>query len=302
MPKILITTSTFAEFDGAPLKKLKDHGYEYVLNPHRRKVTAQEFLHLAHGAVGAVAGTEDLNADVLTQAKGLKVISRCGVGVDNINLDTAKKLKIKIFNTPDVVTAPVAELTMGLMLSLLRKTFLMDRQIRKGQWNKTMGNLLKGKTVGIIGLGRIGSAVADLLKPFKVKLIYSDIVKKKAKTIKYVKLDDLLETSDIITLHLSGGTGVVLSGSSLGKCKKGSYILNCARGGLIDEAALYENLTSGHLAGAALDVFEKEPYQGPLSKLDNVILTPHIGSYAREARVEMEMQAVENLIKGLKKI
>ena len=163
-----------------------------------------------------------------------------------------------------------------------------------------MGQLLRGKRVGIIGLGRIGSAVASLLKNFGVEIVYFDtIVRTKSKFIKFVGFDALLKTSDIITLHISGSQPL-LDEKALSLCKQGSFIINCARGGLIDEKALYAHLKNRHLAGAALDVFEQEPYTGELKNLNNVILTSHIGSYARESRVEMEIQAVQNLIKGLK--
>lgn len=297
---ILISTSTFAEYDKKPLKLLEEKGLAYKLNPYGRKLTSQEFVHLIGKNIGVVAGVEDLNGQVLEQARALKVISRCGVGLDNVDLTKARQLGIKVFNTPDVVTWPVAELTVGLMLSLLRKISLMDREIRQGVWKKEMGQLLRGKRVGIIGLGRIGNAVAELLKNFGVEIVYFDnVVRTKNKFIKFLDLGVLLKTADIITLHISGGQ-TLLDEKALSLCKQGSFIINCARGGLIDERALHVHLKNGHLAGAALDVFEQEPYTGELGNLNNMILTSHIGSYARESRVEMEIQAVQNLIKGLK--
>ena len=148
-------------------------------------------------------------------------------------------------------------------------------------------------------MGRIGSAVAALLNNFGVEIVYFDhIVRTKNKFTKFLGFEVLLKTADIITLHISGSQ-TLLDEKALSLCKEGSFMINCARGGLIDETALYAHLKNGHLAGAALDVFEQEPYTGELKNLNNVILTSHIGSYARESRVEMEIQAVQNLIKGL---
>ncbi len=300
---ILITTSTFAEYDRKPLDILEQKGFQYKLNPFRRKLTGVEFLDLVGDCVGVVAGTEDLKADILTRTKSLKVISRCGTGMDNVDLKKAKELGIKVCNTPDVVTTPVAELTVGFILSLLRKIPLMDRQIRQGKWSKEMGSLLAGKKVGIVGFGRIGTAVAKILKAFDVEIYFYDPLKKKSVGgFKFLEIDKLLKTVDIVTLHMSGGEGNVkfLDAKKLAMMKKGSFVINCARGGLLDENALYDKLRAGYLGGAALDVFEEEPYQGLLKELDNVILTAHIGSYAREARINMELEAVNNLLKSLK--
>jgi len=162
----------------------------------------------------------------------------------------------------------------------------MDKEMRAGIWKKRMGNLLKGKDVGIIGLGRIGKKTAKLLTPFGCVLSYYDMFlfqEFKDLKIKKLELDELLQKSDIITIHVSGKYDQPLLGTrELEMIKKGSWIVNVARGGVVDEKALFDALLDGRLAGAALDVFEEEPYDGPLKQLDNVILTPHIGSYARE--------------------
>jgi D-3-phosphoglycerate dehydrogenase len=199
----------------------------------------------------------------------------------------------------------VAELTIGLMLNLLRHISFVDRELRKGNWLKETGNLLRGKKVGIIGLGRIGKKVAELLRPFDVRVSGADLQPDyawfKANDVLPVTLDDLIADADIISLHLShlGGNKHLLGEKEFNAMKKGAFILNLSRGDVINEAALFGALSSGKIAGAALDVFSKEPYDGPLKKLDSVILTPHIGSYAREARIEMETQAVANLLKAL---
>lgn len=303
--KIAITTTSFAKFDNQPLQLLKNSGFDVVLNPYGRKLTGDETVELAAEAVGLIAGTESLDKSVLGKLPLLKVISRCGVGMDNVDLETAEILNIKVVNTPLGPTMAVAELTVGLILDLLRKTTLMNREMRAGIWKKRMGNHLNGKRVGIIGFGRIGQKAGELLRAFGCVIGYYDSVRVeglKDSKAKRMELDELLRKSDIITIHVSGKYDKPLLGTKeLEMMKKGTWLVNVARGGVVDEQALLYALKNGRLAGAALDVFEKEPYNGPFKELDNVILTPHIGSYAKEARVEMEMQAARNLIEGLRR-
>ncbi len=297
--KVAVTTTSFAEYDRAPIAILEDGGIEVAANHLKRKMEKEEIAKLCGECSGIIAGTESYDRDLLQRLPHLKVISRCGVGVDNIDSEAAKKLGIKVLNTPDGPTLAVAELTIGLMLDLLRKISQMDRGIRSGNWKKEMGNLLSNKKIGIIGFGRIGSKVAELLKPFGCSLAYSDIfVSENSMSIKRLPLDDLLKSSDIISIHVSGNS-MVIGEKELGLMKRGSWLINVSRGGIVDEDALCSRLKEGYLSGAALDVFDREPYKGPLMEIDNVILTPHIGSYAKEARVEMELQAVKNLLKGL---
>jgi len=301
MAKIFISTTSFAKFDSTTLEYCRK-GNEVKLNPFARKLTSEELIGLAKDSEGIIAGTELYDRNVLEGLPKLKVISRCGVGLDNIDIEAASELGIKIYNTADAPTLAVAELTIGLILDLLRKISLMDRQLRKGTWQKYMGNLLEGKNIGIIGFGRIGKKVAEILFSFKTNIAYYDICTKDANAAYVFKtMQDLLSWADIVTLHCSASAeaGEIIGKGELSHMKRGAYLINVARGSLIDEEALYMCLKDGHLAGAALDVFKKEPYTGKLSKLDNVILTPHIGSYALECRVEMEMQAVKNLLEGL---
>ena len=300
--KVFISTTSFGKPDPAPLEILKAAGLEVSLNPYGRKLTSEEVVELAANSEGLIAGTEPLDAQVLNKLKDLRVISRCGVGMDNIDLAAAERQGIKVFNTPNSPAIAVAELTMGLMLALLRHIPIMDRDIRAGKWQKRMGNLLLGKKVGIIGFGRIGQKVAELALGLGAQVVYCDpAVNKAGYTL--VSLDELLSQSDIVSLHVSGGghDALLLGYKELRSMRKGSWLINCARGGAVDEEALHRVLAEGWLAGAAVDVFEREPYAGSLTKLENVILTPHIGSYAIESRVEMEVQAAKNLIEGLKR-
>lgn len=300
---ILISTSSFAEYDKSVVDGLLK--FNVILNPYRRTLKEAEIKELLvrYDVCGLIAGTEPLSEAVLNAANGLKVISRCGAGVDNVDLETASKLGIKVFNTPDAPTDAVAELTLGLILDCLRRVSFSDRTIRKGNWAKPMGNLLRGKLVGIIGFGRIGKAVGRLVKAFGADIVYHDLVKDAGfGGANWVELDELLQLADIVTLHLPllRAGGYFLDTRRISLMKEGVIFINASRGGLVDEKALYEALKSGKIASAGLDVFEKEPYSGRLIELDNVVLTSHIGSYAVESRILMERQAVDNLLKGLK--
>ncbi len=306
MSKIVITTSSFGKEDGEALGLLRSRGLTVVLNPHGRALQQSEILDLCKDSIGIIAGTEKLEADTLERLSrpanahnSLKVISRCGTGLDNVDLQAAQRLGIKVFNTPDAPTLAVAELTVGLILDLMRKVSRMDRAIRRGLWEKQMGNLLNGKSVGIIGFGRIGRKVAALLQAFECAIMYCDISDTASDASTYrASMPELLEKSDIISIHVSSKKQL-LGRNELRMMKNGSWLINVARGGVVDEDALREALDCGHLSGAALDVFNQEPYAGPLTELENVILTPHIGSYAKEGRIAMELEAAENLLKGL---
>lgn len=303
--KVFISTASYGKYDQSPLKLLKDAGTDVQLNPHGRNLTTDECLRFYQDIDGLIAGTEDLSAEVLRSAKHLKVISRCGAGTDNIDRKVAKELGIKVFATPDAPTQAVAELTIGLMLNLLRGVSTEDRLVRSGEWQKNMGSLLSGKTLGILGLGRIGKRVVELIQPFNLKYIAWDISPDrqfaKKHNIEFSRLDELLGRADIITIHLPYAPELkgIIGEREFNLMRSGAFLINTARGGLVDEVALHRALKANRIAGAALDVFEQEPYIGPLKELDNLILTPHIGSYAREARVEMEIQAAKNLLLGL---
>lgn len=301
MKKIVISTTSFAKSDKKPLELLRKSGYEVVLNPFKRKVSPEELVQLSRDAVGIIAGTEAIDGVTLKKLPEVKVISRCGVGIDNIDLETAKELGIDIFNTPDASVTAVAELTIALMISLLRKVSRMDCAMRQGNWRKETGNLLSGKKVGIVGFGRIGSRVAEILCAFGCKIGYYDpFVKRETGIVQMMALPELLQWVEIISIHAAGKERVV-GAKEISLMQKGSWVINTSRGELIDEAALYDALKNGYLAGAALDVFQEEPYSGPLKELPNVVLTPHIGSYAVESRVCMEIEAAQNLIQSLKK-
>ncbi len=230
---------------------------------------------------------------VIDAAKRLKVIGRAGVGVDTIDVDAATRRGIAVVNAPESTSITVAEHTMGLMLAMARKIPFAHASLKAGKWEKSkfMGSELRDKTLGIVGLGRIGSEVAKKARAFNMRIIGYDpyITEKLAKElgVELVDLDRLFASSDYITLHvpLTEQTKKLVGKKELSLMKKGAVLLNCARGGVVDEAALHEALAAGKLGGAALDVFEKEPAtDSPLLKLENVIATPHLGASTEEAQ------------------
>jgi D-3-phosphoglycerate dehydrogenase len=276
-------------------------GIASTMNPHQRRLNEEEISGILAQEEydGLLAGLEPLTKNVLLKAKGLQVISRVGVGLDNIDQNVARQRGIKVFNTPAVLTDAVAELTLGLILAALRRVVWCDRRMRGGHWSKKMGTLLKGKTLGLVGFGHVGQRVADLALAFGAKIIFCDIRKIKKAQVRQVNLAMLLKFADIISLH-SSSQDCVIGPKEINAARHGVIFINTARGRLIDEKALLKGLSTGKIASAALDVFDQEPYHGELCHNDHVIVTPHIGSYAREARIMMEKMAVKNLMAGLK--
>lgn len=301
--RILLGPSSFAESDRSPLNTLRSAGYEVVDNPFKRKLTKKELLELlTPDVIGTIAGLEPLDREVM-QKSNLKVISRVGSGLSNVDLPAAKELGIEVCSTPNGPTSAVAELTLGAMLSALRMIPKMDNDLHNGNWSKRIGFQLEGKTVAIIGYGRIGRRVADLLSPFDVKIVVVDPLLSEESTIEHVKLplEEALPLADIITIH-SSGEECIISDKEFKLMKKGVFLLNVARGGLLSEEALLHAVEDKIVAGAWLDTFKEEPYGGPLCKYENVVLTPHVGSYTFECRKQMETEAVENLIESLNSV
>lgn len=305
MPKLLISTSSFDVKSNQVLQSLQAQGFEIVLNPYGRKLKELEVLKLLSGdVVGMIAGVEPLTRNVLTSAKSLKIVSRCGIGTDSVDLDAAEELSIPVHITPTAPVIAVAELTVSLILSVLRRISEADRTLREGTWNPLMGRLLASQVVGLLGYGRVGNRVGQLLKAFGTKRVAHDIFRDDslfADTVCISSLDEFIARSNVITLHIpyNKDNHHLVDRDFINKMQAGSILINTSRGGLIDEQALYEALVSGHLAGAALDVFEEEPYSGQLRTLPQVILTPHMGSYAKEARIQMEQEAAQNLFDSL---
>lgn len=275
--------------------------------------TEKDLLQVTEQADAFVTrGFVKIPKEVLEAARRLKVIGVHGVGVDHIDTDFARDKGVRIIRTPEALTDTVAEFTIGSMLSLLRKIPKADVAVRSGGWERKYTDLvgvdLKGKTVGIVGLGRIGSAVAKRLKAFEVHLVYTKRVRapevEKQLGLKHMKLDQLLKKSDIISIHvpLTPETHHMISSEKFKLMKSGVYIVNTSRGAVIDEEALCDALVSGKVAGAALDVFESEPLSShsPLMKLDNVILTPHLAASSQEALIGVSTTVATEVINALR--
>ena len=302
--QILISTSTFNLNNFSELSAINNSGIEVKLNPFNTRLTEDQVIDLlGKDSIGLIAGLEPLNQKVLQSATALKVIARVGTGLDNVDLTAAEKLGIKVLNTPDAPTSAVAELTLGHILGLLRNIARADRQIRTNTWQGQMGSLLETKTVGVIGFGRIGRKVAKLVSAFGAKVIVHDPFMR-AEDFENCSLKELCTQSDVLTLHVpySDQTHHIIGSEVIQAMKPGSFVVNVSRGGLVDEVSLLNALESGHLAGAALDCFEQEPYFGPLSKLENVQMTAHMGTYARETRDLMEQEASRLLVKALREM
>jgi D-3-phosphoglycerate dehydrogenase len=302
--QIFISTSTFNLENFTELSAVNNSGIEIKLNPFKARLTEDQVIDLlGKNSIGLIAGLEPLNEKVLRSATELKVIARVGTGLDSVDLTAAEKLGIKVFNTPDAPTSAVAELTLGHILGLLRNIAKTDRQIRDNKWQGQMGSLLETKTVGIIGYGRIGQRVAKLISALGAKVIVHDPFNR-AEDFANCSLKELCEQSDVLTLHIpySDKTHHIIGSELIQAMKPGSFVVNVSRGGLVDEVSLLNALESGHLAGAALDCFEQEPYFGPLSKLENVQMTAHMGTYARETRDLMEREASRLLVNALREM
>jgi len=304
--KVLISSRSFGKIDSGAVELLKQVGLIPIMNPYGRKLTEQEILDLQEDAVGIIAGTEKITDKIISNNNQLKVISRYGIGLDNIDLKAAENKNITVYNTPETPTIAVAELTLSLILNLIKKIGMVDRNLRNHKWKPEIGNLLSDKTIGIIGLGRIGKKLVQLLEPFNPKIYVSEINPDKYFITKYnidiVPIENIICSCDVITLHvpMTKQTKHIIGKNELEAMKPSAIIINTARGGLIDEQALYNALKNNKIAGAAVDVFEEEPNTGDLVKLDNVLLTPHIGTYTVETRKHMEIEAANNLINGLK--
>jgi D-3-phosphoglycerate dehydrogenase len=304
--KILVSTSPFATIDPTPLRLLQATGWDYCVNDLGREYTEQEIAELVDGADGIIAGTEPITARVLQQARNLKVISRVGVGLDCVDLTAARRHSIAVSYTPEAPAPAVSELAIGFMLDLLRGISGADRRMRAGVWEREMGGRLEGLIVGVIGAGRIGRRVIRLLSAFGARILAHDLVPDHNLSVRYgvewMDKMELLRQSDVVSLHLplTPLTRHYISKLELEAMKQGAFIVNTARGGMVDLKALEDALRNGHLAGAGLDVFDHEPYMGSLRELQNVVLTSHMGSCSRDCRLRMETEATEDCIRFLR--
>jgi len=301
--KLFVSTHPFSSTSELPMKLVTDNNIDLSVNEHGRKITSQELAEDIEDAEVLVAGTEKITEDVLKNAKNLKLISRVGIGLDGIDFELCKKYDVKVSYTPDAPTMAVAELCVGLIIDLARKISHTDKAIKNGIWNRHMGTLLYGKTVGIFGMGRIGKSLIHLLSTFNVKFKVYDLIPDLAfgrlHNVEFVSKEEVLALSDVLSINvpLKSDTSDYITLKELNQMKSQAILINTARGGIVNEADLYTALKENIIAGAAIDVFEIEPYKGNLIQLDNCILTCHMGASTIDSRTDMEVQALEEAIR-----
>jgi D-3-phosphoglycerate dehydrogenase len=302
---VQVMTHPFGASGDKPRRVLEGQGWEIRYNPYERRLKSNEVPGLVRDAHGIIAGTEQYTPEVMEAAKNLRVISRVGVGLDNIPFDICRDRDIAVTFTPEAPADGAAELTVGQILNLLRKTHESDKSIREGAWNRYLGFLIREVKIGVLGVGRIGKRVVKLLSSFQPELfgcdLKPDIEFGEEHNLRWVAKEELFERCHLVTIHVPlNKTNYHLVGAAeMEKMPPGSCLVNLARGGIVDEASLIEALKSRQLSGAAIDVFEDEPYEGPLTRFENVILTAHMGASAHQSRYLMELGAAEDCVRVL---
>jgi D-3-phosphoglycerate dehydrogenase len=306
MSKVLITTVPFGEKNRLPLEQLEAAGIEYVVNPLGRKLKEDELAEMVTDFDVLIAGTESITDKVMNSASCLKLISRVGIGLDGVDLLAAERRGIKVSYTPDAPAPAVAELTIGLMLSLLRSVHVANAQIHRGEWHRHFGRRIPEVTIGIIGAGRIGGRVLRRLAGFgSPRILVNDIHpdQKVAPELKleWVDKEEIYRHADVISLHLplTAQTKNMIRRDQLLQMKPDAMIINTSRGGIVNENDLAQVLGAGHLSGAAVDVFEQEPYSGALAQVERCLLTSHMGSMSVDCRTRMEIEATEEAVRFL---
>jgi len=301
--KVFVSTHPFSFTSAEPMRLLKYNEFDVRLNPFEHKISTEELSKVIGDAEILIAGTEKITEQVFKAATNLKLISRVGIGLDGIDFKLCKKYGVKVAYTPDAPTMAVAELCVGLILDLARQISNTNKNIRLNIWKRHMGTLLSGKTVGIFGMGRIGKSLIHLLSNFNVKFLVHDtspdIAYGRLHNVRFGTKVDVLKYSDIISVNipLKEDTKNFISSKELDLMQSHTILINTARGGIVNEIDLYNGLKKEKIAGAAIDVFEQEPYKGNLCELDNCILTCHMGASTFDSRTDMEIQAVQEAIR-----
>jgi D-3-phosphoglycerate dehydrogenase / 2-oxoglutarate reductase len=289
--------------------RLANEGIEIVTADVRERLSEEKLLSLIGSIDGAICGDDPFTERVLNEAAHLKVISKWGTGIDSIDRVAAAKRGIKVCNTPDAFTDPVADTTLGYILCFARKLPFMDQEIRRGEWIKRNSVALRQCTLGVVGVGNIGKAVVRRAKAFGMKLMGSDPVPVASSFIEetgmeMAPLEALLGAADFVSLHcdLNQTSHYLIDKAELALMRPGSYLINTSRGRVVNESALVEALRTGHIAGAALDVFETEPLppESPLRSFENCLFAPHNANSDPAARMRVHESTIENLLRGLK--
>lgn len=305
--RVLIGSRSFGQAFPEHLSQLEAAGCEVVPNGVGRAYRAAELLEVLPGMDAIVTGTDELTAEVINAASHLKTIAKHGVGLETIDLAAARVRGITVSYTPGFIHDSVADLTLALLLALARKIVPAHLSTKAGSWKAFFGVELRDKTLGIVGLGRIGKAVCERAKGFGMRVIaydpYPDEVFAAAQGVTFVSLPELLETSDVVSLHAPAEVteGPVIGPAQLNMMKPTAFLINTARGQLVDEAALAAALRQGRLAGAGIDAFVNEPPLGsPLLELENVVLTPHLGGRTLDGQRRMGELVIENCLRALR--
>jgi len=310
LKKILITPKSFKNYKSNAYPIIEAEGYEIIENNLGRTMTEAEIIDYAkHDVVGIIIGVDPLSASVLEQCKDLKVISKYGVGMDNIDLDKAKELGIKVKNAVGTNNISVAEQAIALMFSISRNIPSIASGVKAGGWGRVIGSEVTGKKLGLFGGGQIGKEVAKRARGLRMDVtIFDPYFNDEAFLRDYgvsrcFDLNELFSNSDLISLHVpvTAETKGIINKETLSIMKPSAFLINTSRGELVDEEALYEALVNNKIAGAAQDVFSTEPpsKDEKLLKLDNFILTPHIGAFTHEAVKNMVMVSTKNLLEML---
>jgi len=306
LAKVLVSTVPFASHDRLPLELLDSVDAHVTINPLGRRLREQELADLIATTEILIAGTEPITRKVIEAAPNLRLIARVGIGLDNVDLLAAQERDVQVTYTPEAPAPAVAELTVGLMVSLLRHTHTANALLHDGQWNRFMGRRIGGSTVGVIGVGRIGSRVIQILNSFGVQRLIAHDVKPQVEslhgiTVEWVSQDEVFRESDIVSLHvpLTPDTRNMVSHAQLNLMRADAFLVNTSRGGVVDETALLHALRDNRLSGAAIDVFAHEPYEGPLTQEARCLLTCHMGSMSIDCRNRMELEATREAVRLL---
>ncbi|MEK4306706.1 phosphoglycerate dehydrogenase [Oceanobacillus sp. FSL K6-0251] len=302
--KVLVTATNYSQLCAEAKQLLEKNNFEIIENPHDRPMKFGELKEIIGDIDAVVAGVDTWDESIIKLAPNLKVISRFGVGVDNINLDQAKEYGIQVTNAPRLNSNAVAELTVNLILNSLRNTVNLHVSTRQGHWERFVGTELKGKKVGLLGFGNIAQSVAKKLYGFDVELLAYDKFPNKEIAARYdvqfTSYEEILQASDIVSMHLPNlpETHHFMNKERFNQMKQGSYFVNTSRGALVDEKALYEALETGKLQAAAIDVYEKEPItrDNPLFHFDNIITTPHTAAESYEVYHSVGLMTAQAII------
>ncbi|MFC2008441.1 2-hydroxyacid dehydrogenase [Chloroflexota bacterium] len=310
MKKVLVT---YRDIPGGHLLDTLAESFEVATSPSSEYMSREQLLGAVrdvHGLVSLLS--ERIDGELMDTAPNLEIVANYAVGYNNVDVDTATSRGIMVTNTPDVVTDATADLAWALLMAVARDIVIVDKYVRSGSWIEWRPEAfiaadIAGTTLGIIGIGRIGQAMARRAAGFDMRVLYYDPLRLDLETertlgVKYVAFDDLLQQADFVTLHVPLGSATLhlIDADALARMKPTAYLINASRGPIVDEKALVTSLTAGTIAGAGLDVYENEPLLEPgLAELENVVLVPHLGANSRRTRDRMAGMTVENLSSAL---